>query len=59
MTMTQLIEQGKYVELTYKVIDKKSGSVLTLVEFPLGYVHGANEALSPDGNGGVGRAIGG
>lgn len=47
MTMTQLIEQGKYVELTYKVIDKKSGSVLTLVEFPLGYVHGANEVLSP------------
>lgn len=47
MTMTQVIEQGKYVELTYKVIDEKSGSVLSLVEFPLGYIHGGNEVLSP------------
>ena len=47
MMMTELIEDGKYVELTYKVIDKESGSVLSLVEFPLGYVHGTNEILSP------------
>ena len=42
-----IIEDGKYVELTYKVIDKNSGGVLTQVEFPLGYVHGTNEVLAP------------
>jgi len=47
MAMAEMIEDNKYVELTYKILDKKTGSVLTLVEFPLGYVHGANEALSP------------
>lgn len=41
------IEDGKFVELTYKVTDRKSGQVLTRVEFPLGYVHGHNEILSP------------
>jgi FKBP-type peptidyl-prolyl cis-trans isomerase SlyD len=35
-----------YVELTYKVIDTKTGHVLTAVDFPLGYVHGVNEVLS-------------
>jgi FKBP-type peptidyl-prolyl cis-trans isomerase SlyD len=29
------------------VTDKKSGHVLTCVEFPLGYVHGHNEILAP------------
>jgi FKBP-type peptidyl-prolyl cis-trans isomerase SlyD len=42
-----VIEDGKYVELTYKVIDEHSGGVLTQVEFPLGYVHGVNEILAP------------
>ncbi|MGZ5032760.1 MAG: FKBP-type peptidyl-prolyl cis-trans isomerase [Usitatibacter sp.] len=45
--MSQTIDDGKFVELTYKVIDKKSGHVLTCVEFPLGYVHGHNEILAP------------
>jgi len=45
--MKEIIAANKYVELTYKVIDQKSGQVLTLVEFPLGYVHGVNEVLSP------------
>lgn len=43
----ETIQDGKYVELTYKVIDKYSGQVLTQVEFPLGYVHGVNEVLAP------------
>lgn len=43
----EVIEDGKYVELTYKVIDQKSGAVLTQVEFPLGYVHGTNQILAP------------
>ena len=45
--MRETIHDGKYVELTYKVSDKKSGHVLTTVEFPLGYVHGHNEILAP------------
>lgn len=45
--MSETIQHGKFVELTYKVTDKKSGHVLTAVEFPLGYVHGHNEILAP------------
>ena len=45
--MSESINNGKYVELTYKVTDRKSGNVLTMVEFPLGYVHGHNEILAP------------
>ena len=37
--MSEAIRDGKFVELTYKVTDRKSGHVLTRVEFPLGYVH--------------------
>lgn len=43
----KVIADGKYVEVTYKVIDKISGGVLTQVEFPLGYVQGTNEILAP------------
>ena len=43
----QVIRDGKFVELTYKVTDRKSGHVVTRVEFPLGYVHGHNEILAP------------
>lgn len=45
--MDQFVQDGKFVELTYKVSDKKSGHILTCVEFPLGYVHGHNEILAP------------
>jgi FKBP-type peptidyl-prolyl cis-trans isomerase SlyD len=45
--MSRAIQDGKFVELTYEVIDRKSGHVLTGVEFPLGYVHGHNEILAP------------
>jgi FKBP-type peptidyl-prolyl cis-trans isomerase SlyD len=45
--MSETIRDGKFVELTYKVSDRKSGHVLTRVEFPLGYVHGHNEILAP------------
>jgi FKBP-type peptidyl-prolyl cis-trans isomerase SlyD len=41
------IRDGKFVELTYKVTDRKSGHVLTRVDFPLGYVQGLTEVLSP------------
>ena len=45
--VSDVIRDGKFVELTYKVTDKKLGHVLTRVEFPLGYVHGHNEILAP------------
>ena len=45
--MRETIRDGKFVELTYKVVDGKTGHVLTSVEFPLGYVHGHNEILAP------------
>ena len=45
--MSETIQDNKLVELTYKVIDQKTGDVLTSVEFPLGYVQGVNQVLSP------------
>jgi len=45
--VSEVIQAGKFVELTYRVTDRKTGHVLTRVEFPLGYVHGHNEILAP------------
>ena len=45
--MSEVIQDNKLVELTYKVTDSKTGQVLTEVEFPLGYVHGHNDVLAP------------
>ncbi len=45
--MKEVIQDNKLVELSYKVIDKRTGAVLTGVEFPIGYVHGSNAVLSP------------
>lgn len=45
--MAETIRDGRFVELTYKVTDGKSGHVITGVEFPLGYIHGHNEILAP------------
>jgi FKBP-type peptidyl-prolyl cis-trans isomerase SlyD len=44
--MSDTIERNKYVELKYRVVDVKTGQVLTAVDFPLGYVHGVNDVLS-------------
>jgi len=49
--MREAIRNGKFVELTYQVSDRKTGHVLTRVEFPLGYVHGCNEILAPSVHG--------
>ncbi|GAB6054147.1 hypothetical protein JCM17960_29670 [Magnetospira thiophila] len=43
--MTETIRDDKFVELSYKVIDQKSGETLVAVEFPIGYVHGKDSAL--------------
>jgi FKBP-type peptidyl-prolyl cis-trans isomerase SlyD len=45
--MSEPIHEGMFVELTYEVTDRKSGDVLSCVEFPLSYVHGHNEILAP------------
>lgn len=44
--MSDTIEDNKFVELNYKVIDTKTGNVLVTVEYPLGYVHGVNDVMS-------------
>jgi len=44
--MSDFIEDNKFVELNYRVIDDKTGDVLVTVEYPLGYVHGVNDVMS-------------
>ena len=44
--MSDSIEDHKFVELNYRVIDNKTGDVLVTVEYPLGYVHGVNDVMS-------------
>ncbi len=46
--MADFIEESKYVELIYKVVDKKTGNVFSNIEYPVGYVHGANDVLGKD-----------
>lgn len=43
----EVVSEGKLVELTYKIVDAKTQSVLTTVEYAIGYVHGVTEALAP------------
>jgi FKBP-type peptidyl-prolyl cis-trans isomerase SlyD len=44
--MKETIKPNKYVELNYKVLDEKTGQVLSTVEFPISYVHGADQVLA-------------
>ncbi|MCU7799920.1 MAG: peptidylprolyl isomerase [gamma proteobacterium symbiont of Lucinoma myriamae] len=46
--MSDTIQNEKFVELNYKVIDEKTGDVLVTVDYPLGYVHGVNDVLSKE-----------
>ncbi len=43
--MSEFIQNDKFVELGYKVVDQKTGMPLVQVEFPIGYVHGQSSAL--------------
>ncbi len=45
--MSEAIQENKYVELAYRVIDQKSDEILVAVEYPIGYVHGVNDMLMP------------
>jgi len=44
--MSDTIEDEKFVELNYKVVDNKTGDVLVTVDYPLGYVHGVNDVMN-------------
>ena len=44
--MTDTVENERFVEINYKVIDKKTGDILVTVDYPLGYVHGVNDVMS-------------
>jgi len=44
--MKEIIKENKFVELNYKVLDEKTGQVLSTVEFPISYVHGADQVLA-------------
>ncbi len=44
--MSDTIQNEKFVELKYKVVDNKTDAVLVTVDYPLGYVHGVNDVLS-------------
>ena len=44
--MSETIENQKFVELNYRVIDDKTGDVLVTVDYPLGYVHGVNDVMN-------------
>ena len=44
--MSDTIQNEKFVELNYKIVDEKTGDVLVTVDYPLGYVHGVNDVLS-------------
>lgn len=43
--MSETIKDNKFVELSYKVLDQKTGEPLIAVEYPIGYVHGMDCAL--------------
>ena len=43
--MKEFITDNKFVELTYKILDKSNGDIVAQVEIPLGYVHGENSQL--------------
>lgn len=46
--MIDTIKDKKFVELSYTITDLKTGNVLVAIEYPIGYVHGANDILAPD-----------
>jgi len=57
--MKETIQDNKIVELNYKVLDKKTGQILSTVEFPISYVHGADQVLAAQVTAQLeGRAVG-
>jgi len=57
--MKETIQDNKFVELNYKVIDERTDQVLSTVEFPISYVHGADQVLATQVTNQLeGRAVG-
>lgn len=48
LDMCETIEDDKFVELNYRVVDNKTGDILVTVDYPLGYVHGVNDVMSEE-----------
>lgn len=46
--MSDTIQDEKFVELNYKIVDRKTGDILVTVDYPLGYVHGVNDVMSEE-----------
>lgn len=46
--MSDTIANEKFVELNYKVVDKKTGDVFVTIDYPIGYVHGINDIISEE-----------
>ena len=46
--MSDIVEDEKFVELNYKVVDDKTGDILVTVDYPIGYVHGVNDVMSEE-----------
>lgn len=46
--MTETIKKDKLVEITYEVVDRKTGDVFSTIEYPLNYVHGTESVLAPE-----------
>ena len=46
--MRHTIRDMKFVELSYKIIDQNTGNILIAIEYPISYVHGANDILAPE-----------
>ena len=47
-TTNDIIEDGKLVELKYLIADKGTDAVLRHVEYPISYLHGSTDILSPE-----------
>lgn len=46
--MKEKIADNKFVELKYQIVDEKTHEALVNIEYPISYVHGANDILSPE-----------
>ncbi len=48
MSEEEVIADGKFVELKYRVVDSKSGDTLVQIDYPVSYIHGLTDILSEE-----------
>ncbi|MEE9351197.1 MAG: hypothetical protein V3U78_02960 [Thiotrichaceae bacterium] len=46
--MKDTIKENKLVELKYQIVDKNSDDIYLEIEYPIAYLHGADDILSPE-----------